>query len=174
MQIREMPNDKRIFPNKISMVKQMNNRRALSTVVTSAIMLTAVAVIGSSIVVWSNTNLRTFESSLSNMSATNTNKINEKLLIEDVNFCQNCYPTKSPKTGVNITLTNVGTLTLKIKNIQMNNNTLETWSLSPTINILASKSFTYNHSYNWHSNLPVTITVTTSRGSTAATQVVPP
>lgn len=155
-------------------MKSFTNRRALSTVVTSAIMLTAIAVIGTSIVVWANSNLRTFETSLSNMSATNTNKINEKLFIENVNFCQNCYPTKTPKTGVNITLTNMGQIPVQINNIQMNNNTLETWSLSPTVSILTSKSFTYNHSYNWHSNLPVTITVTTSRGSTTTTQVVPP
>ena len=156
-------------------MKSFTNRRALSTVVTSAIMLTAIAVIGSSIVVWADSNLRTFETSLSNMSATNINKINEKLSIENINFCKNCYPTKNPKTGVNITLSNLGTIPLKINNIQMTNNTLqEIWSLSPTVSMLTSKSFTYNHSYNWHSNLPVTVTVTTSRGSTTTIQVVPP
>lgn len=153
----------------ISKVRRINNRRALSTVVTSAIMLTAVAVIGSSMVAWSNTNLRTFESTLSNSTATNTNKINENLAIENVNFCKICY---SGAHGVNITLTNLGNLRLAVSKIQLN--TTNSWNLSPPTNILPGKSFTYNQSYNWQSQTPINVYVTTTRGSIFASQVTPP
>lgn len=145
-----------------------NNRRALSTVVTSAIMLTAVAVIGSSIVVWSNSNLRAFESTLANTTATNTNKINENLVIENVNFC-NC---QSGAHWVNVTLTNLGNLRLAVSQIKLN--TTNSWVLSPPTNILPGKSFTYNQSYNWQSQIPINVYVTTTRGSIFSSQVTPP
>ncbi len=153
----------------ISNVIRVSNRRALSTVVTSAIMLTAVAVIGSSIVAWSNSNLKTFESTLSNSTATNTNKINENLSIENVNFCKLCY---SGAHGVNITLTNLGNLGLKISAIQLN--TANTIVLSPPTQVLPGKSFTYNQSYNWQSQIPINVHITTTRGSIFASQVTPP
>ena len=59
-------------------------RRGLSTVVTGAIMLTAVAVIGTSLVAWSNSNLQTFETGLANSASSKTDKINENLQIENI------------------------------------------------------------------------------------------
>ncbi|MHB8601523.1 MAG: hypothetical protein ACYC6W_07280 [Nitrosotalea sp.] len=168
IQLRDMCIAKKNLLDKISRVKKMNNRRALSTVVTSAIMLTAVAVIGSSIVAWSNSNLRTFESSLANVTATNTNKINEKLTIENVNFCKLCY---SGAHGVNVTLTNLSSLRIAVSQIQLNTvNIVPT----PATNILPGKSFTYNQSYNWQSQTPINVYVTTTRGSIFSSQVVPP
>src|SRR5579872_3315983 len=95
-----------------------HTRRGLSTVITTAIMLTAVAVIGSAVVSWSNGNLKAFETSLASSSSDKTNKINENLLIENLAFCYNCPPPISSK-GINITLTNVGYVGLNVTQIQI-------------------------------------------------------
>src|SRR5689334_6937470 len=95
----------------------VRSHRGLSTVVTSAIMLTAVAVLGTAIVAWSNGNLRGFETSLANTTASNTNQINENVNIEKIAFCVNCGGTT--KNVINVTLTNTGTVSVKITKIQI-------------------------------------------------------
>lgn len=148
-------------------------RRGLSTVVTSAIMLSAVSVMGTSLVAWSNGNLSVFESNLANVTATNTNKLNENLVIQNVNFCKFCY---SSQHGINVTLANVGNLAFSINQIQANNGTMKIWNLSPAVSIMPGKYYTYNQTYGWQSNdqIPVSITATTVRGSIATTQVTQP
>src|SRR5689334_22422639 len=107
----------------------MNTRRGLSTVVTSAIMLTAVAVLGTAIVSWSNGNLKTFETSLTTLSSTNMNKINELMTIENISYCQLCHGGQLPQIpsgqplyqhAVNITLTNSGTVGITVSKITIN------------------------------------------------------
>jgi len=146
---------------------RLKNRRGLSTVVTSAILLTAVTVIGIALVGWSNSNLKTFESNLSNVTATNTNQINENIAIENINFCKFCY---SSNHGINVTLANAGNLPVKVTQIQING--IPT-NLSPPPTILPGKYYTYNQSYAWKSQTPVSISATTSRGSIITTQGTP-
>src|SRR5690349_21153154 len=97
-----------------------SSRRGLSTIVTAGIMLSAVAVLGSAVVTWSNGNLKTFETALSNTASANTNKITESIAIENIAFCSNCGSVNS-KNVTNVTLTNTGTTSVKITQIQLNN-----------------------------------------------------
>src|SRR6478735_8825490 len=99
-----------------------SSRRGLSTIVTAGIMLSAVAVLGSAVVTWSSGNLKAFETVLSNTAATNTNKINELLTIENIVFCSNCVGSGSNNV-INVTLTNTGTTPVKISQIQINSTT---------------------------------------------------
>ena len=158
----------------------MQNRRGLSTVVTSAIMITAVAILGTAIVTWSNSNLKVFETSLVNTTSSNTNQINENLSIEQLAFCINCG-TSNSKNVINVTLTNTGTVSVRITGLQINSTTINSYftaSSSLPANILPQKSYLVSAklpaSKTWGSNKPDTITVTTSRGSIFTTQGIPP
>lgn len=156
-------------------------RRGLSTVVTSAIMLTAVAIIGSAIVSWSNSNLKAFETSLANSTASYTNKINENLNIENIAYCSSskqCYDGSTVTQGVNVTLTNIGTVSVTITKIQYNN-TDYTSSVGHTITetkmpatIKPGQSVVLVTSPLWWTKGKTvsTIIITTARGSIFTTQ----
>lgn len=158
----------------------LKDRRGLSAIVTSAIMLTAVAVIGSSLVGWSNSNLKTFEIGLVNTSANMTNQINENLSIENIAFCvNNCGQLKSV---INVTLTNTGTIPVRITQIQVNNTAIKSYygtaslpaSISPKQSYLVSAILTSPLKSSWASKIPDTITVKTARNSIFTTQAAPP
>ena len=76
------------------------HKRGLSTVVTSAILLAAVAIMGTMIVGWSDMKLSNQQMALSATFSDSINKINEDLLIDHVWFVNSV-----PKVA-NVTLTN--------------------------------------------------------------------
>ncbi len=154
-------------------------RRALSTIVTAGIMLSAVAVLGSSVVAWSNGNLKAFEIALTNTAVNNTNKITENISIENIAFCNNCIV---PKTVVNVTLTNIGTVGVKVTKIQING-TSDSYVMGTSLptNILVQKSYLVSvqlpqspSPIKWNSKSIQTVSVTTSRGSIFTTQATAP
>lgn len=142
-------------------------RRGLSTVVTSAMMLSAVAVLGTALVSLSNSNFKTFEMSFTNSISAYSNQINEDLNIEDVWFGSN------PAKFVNVTMTNVGTVSLNITNIKITDTT-GTYNHLFNQLILPKAQNSTIISYNWQSGMPVQIVVTTARGSTFQTQAMHP
>ena len=171
-------------------------RRGLSSIVTAGIMLSAVAVLGSAVVSWSNGNLKVFEMALSNTAISNTNKITENVSIENIAFCSNCGLVNS-KNVTNVTLTNTGTISVQITQIQLNSTTITSYYYSKNspysssscpppsgistclpATILPKQSYTVSTTLNsptkWSSQKPDTITVTTARGSIFTTQVAPP
>ena len=173
-----------------------SSRRGLSTIVTAGIMLSAVAVLGSAVVTWSSGNLKAFETALSNTAVANTNKITESISIENIAFCSNCGSANS-KNVTNVTLTNTGTVSVKITQIQLNSTTISYYYNSKTSHysstscpplsgvstclpatILPKQSYTVSTSLiypkTWGSQKPDTITVSTARGSTFTTQAAPP
>ncbi|HJU14142.1 MAG TPA: hypothetical protein VJ792_06750 [Candidatus Nitrosotalea sp.] len=167
-------------------MRGLKSRRGLSSIITSAMLLTAVGVMGTSIVGWSNSNLKTYETSLQNSTATYGNKISENLSIENVAFCATSPSCDNGQSnpGVNVTLTNTGNLYLKITRIQFNSTDYTSKAVnvggsSPAVslpaNIPPKQSILLDISpFTWHSKSVSTITVTTSRGSIFTTQVSPP
>ncbi len=149
-------------------------RRGLTTVVTAALMLTAVAVLGSAMVAWSNSNLKTYDTALTTTAANNTNQISESISIENIVFCH-CGGSNNV---INVTLTNTGNLGVRINQIQVNSTTITTYTKGTTlpVNILPQNSYTLaaQVSNHWNSKSLDTITVTTSRGSIYTTQAAPP
>lgn len=143
----------------------VKSRRGLSTVITSAMMLSAVAILGSALVSLSNSNFKTFETSFTNATASYSNQINEDLNIENVWFGS------SPSKFVNITLTNIGTVSLNVIDIKIVNSTRTYDYPYSHSNILPKRQNSTIISYNWQSGVPIQIVVTTSRGSTFQTQV---
>jgi len=144
-------------------------RRALSTVVTAALMLTAVAMIGTGIVVWSNSNLRSFENKLITSASDKTNKINEIPTIENIILDPNPAGSKL----VNVTITNSGTITFTVSTIQISDSTQ---SVVKTVNVSIPKqsSQLFSYAYTWQSGKITTIQMTTSRGTLISTQVMHP
>ncbi len=154
-------------------------RRGLATVVTAALMLTTVAVLGSALVAWSNGNLKVFETALSTTASNDTNKVTENLVIENIVFCSNCNKTNGNNV-VNVTLTNTGTVGITVNQIQINSTAIQKYAKGTTlpVNILPQNSYTASaqlpSSTVWKSKEPDTITVITARNSIYTTQAAPP
>jgi len=149
------------------------HKRALSTIVTGAILLSAVAVMGSFVVAWSQTLLSQHQSELQTSFTSNINKLNEGLIVENVWF--DAVP--SPKI-VNVTLSNIGTIYLNITKIDLINpvdgkNLVPSVSISDggvALNKLYSKNVTYD---GWLVDVPINVVVTTERGNIITKQVIP-
>ena len=176
------------------MVLVRNKRRALSTVVTTTIMLTAVAVIGAGVVAWANTNSRTFETILVSSSADKLNKINEMPKIENVVL--STAPVNINK--MNITVSNVGTIGFNVTNIKVSSSgncaTYPTYSTAyndptcPNSGITSCAPSTFDSSCKsitpkssrWYlviyppggTGVLTDISVTTNRGTTVTTQAI--
>jgi len=135
------------------------SKRGLSTVVTGVIMLSAVAVLGTAIVAWSNSNLFSNQQVLNTQLTTNVNKIKESIVIENVWF-----QTGSPKY-INITLNNVGTIGLNVTSIKIDNKTDGTIDQINQTNdaVLPGKTQSYKIKFGWQSSVPIKIFITTAR-----------
>ena len=158
----------RIVVNLKNMMRRGNrSRRGLAGIVTGAILLSAVAALGSGLVSWTNSNLFTHQQDLELSYSKAANKINEFLIIENVWFGQN------PQKFVNITMTNVGNVGLNVTEIELTNSAgIIKYQFSNGA-ILPGKSYSPPISYNWVDNQLVDITVITSRGSIYKTQTLP-
>lgn len=142
-------------------------RRAISSIITSAILLTATVVMGTGLVTWSNGSLSSYQASISNTYSTNVNKLNEDLSIENVWFGN------SPKF-LNVTTTNTGTIGLNVTKINLKTSTSSTDIPYSHSGILPKKQNSTIINYDWQSGTPIQITITTSRGTTFTSQVMPP
>jgi len=147
------------------------SRRGLSTVVTSAMLLSSVGVLGAGVVVWANDNLGNHKYELQTTFDDNMNKLNEFLIYDNVWFGGT-----SPNKFVNITLNNAGTVILNITDIKFTGvnggSTLDSFSLSDG-EILPDGLFSIKRDYEWNENVPIDIHVTTQRGSIYISQVMP-
>src|SRR5579864_9514788 len=99
-------------------MKPFVRNRGISTVIGAALMLSAVAVLGSTMVLWSYSTVASRETNLATTSAGITNKINEFLSIENVWFCQTTCP-RNVQPAANITITNIGSVGLNVTQIKL-------------------------------------------------------
>lgn len=135
-------------------------RRALSAVVTGAILLSAVSVMGITIVAWANSNLQTHQTELDQIFADNHNRINERITVEHIWF-GNTGP------SINITMSNTGTLGLNVTEIKVQNTDsgqLFTF-LKTDAGIIKGGSMSFNETVTWVSDNPYEISITTDRGN---------
>lgn len=150
----------------------LKNRRALANVVTSAIILSAVSIMGVMMLAWSNTNLNTQKQAIEEAYSTQTNRINEDLIFENVWFSTTC-----PGNCVNVTMSNVGTIGLNVTEMKFTDgNTLAELDIFYYTNggIVPSGSFSTNATYAWVSGDDIDITVFTNRGNQFTTSVIAP
>ena len=151
----------------------MNRRgykRALSTVVTSAILLSAVAVMGTMVVTWANMKLNSQEQELSLTFSDNINKLNEDFIVENVWY-------DYVLNNVNVTITNVGIIGLNVTEIKFTDYSsggLVTLSITDG-GILVQESFNTNVTYSGLTSGDVfNVVVTSERGNIIQKQVLPP
>jgi len=131
-------------------------RRGLSTVITTTILLSAVAVMGVSLVAWSNSTLFNQQLEMESSFNKKMNKLNEDILIEHIWFGT------SPNI-VNITLNNVGIIGVNVTEIKIVNTT-DTLIFSITDGGIASgDDYSLQETFNWNAGETTDFTITTNR-----------
>jgi len=140
-------------------------KRGLSTVVTTAMLLTAVSIMGIYLVGWSNSSLLNDQIRLENSFNDKINKLNEDIFIENVWFNDDPYT-------VNVTTNNVGVIGLNITQIKLVNSSDTTIFAITNGGIIPKKTYSFQDTYVWVKNEVVDIYVTTARDRIFTTQVV--
>ncbi len=143
-------------------------RRALATVVSTGILLSAVAIMGSMLTAWSNSIFATEQNELNTVYAEGVNKLNEFLVIEHVWFGNN------PNKFINLTVTNVGNNGLNVTKITLDNSIDKTNLLITNGGIVRTDDFSTEIPYNWTTTDPIQVTITTEKGSIYQTYVMGP
>ncbi len=151
------------------MYRHKKTKRGLSTIVTSAILLSAVAIMGIMVVGWANSNLITHQVKLEETFSDTYNKLNEKMLIEHVWF-GNTGP------SINITINNIGTIGLNVTTIKIKNITSSQEYSYPYTDsgIVSGDTLSINQTFGWITNIPYEILITTGRDSQFRTEVLSP
>ncbi len=149
-------------------MRGFGRRRGLSSLVTSTILISATVIMGTGLVNWSNSNLASYQKSLADAFSSNVNKLNENLVVENVWFISN------PSKSVNVTMTNTGTIGLNVTDIQLVTSTQTSDFKFIHGEIAPQNQNSTLLSYNWQSQVPIQLTITTSRGSIFTSQVMPP
>jgi len=143
-------------------------RRGLATVITSAIMMSAVCIMGSAGLVWSQTSLNSQQIEMANSVDNYSNKLSESIVFEYV-YCNN-----DPCETIVVVLTNVGHIGLDVSKISISDKTTGFNKIQPISNgeIMPDGSIVipiYDPSFSSHSILD--IMTTTSRGNIIQTQI---
>lgn len=95
------------------------DRRAVSTVVTSLMLVAAVSMMGAALMVWSNASFASQQREIANQTDSRINLIAENFVVEDVWFYTD------GGHYANVTIRNTGDLAITISNIYINNT--EAW-----------------------------------------------
>jgi len=147
--------------------------RAIASVVTSAIILSAVSVLGVMLLGWSNTSLLQQKQEIEEVYSTRMNKINENLIFENIWFATTPAP-----NHLNVTISNVGILGLNVTNIRVTNSTASNgtaFNFAHTDGgIVTGGSFSTNATYAWQSGDVLDVMVFTDRGNQFTTRVIAP
>ncbi len=153
-------------------------RRGIANVVTSAIILSAVSIMGVSMLAWSQTSMLEQKIEIEEIFNTQLNKINEDLLFENIWFAIPSLPSMT-ENHLNVTLGNIGILGLNVTTIHITNvtagNTTVVFNQDYTdMGIPKSGSFSKNVTYPWQTGDELDVLVFTGRGNQYITQVVAP
>jgi len=140
-------------------------KRGLSTVVTTAILLSAVSIMGIYLVGWSNSSLLSDQIRLENSFNDKINKLNEDIFIENVWFNDDPYT-------VNVTTNNVGIIGLNITQIKLVNSSDTTVFAITNGGVFPKNTYSFQDTYVWVKNEVIDIYVTTARDRIFTTQVV--
>ena len=143
-------------------------RRALATVVSTGILLSAVAVMGSMMTAWSNSIFANEQNELNEVYAEGVNKLNEFLVIEHVWFGNN------PNKFINLTMSNAGNVGLNVTKITLDNSIDKTDLIITNGGIVLNDIFSTEITYNWTTTEPIQVSITTEKGSLYQTYVMGP
>ena len=144
--------------------------------VTSAIILSAVSIMGVMMLGWSQTSIAEQKAEMNDVFDTQMNKIREDILYENIWFA---LPAGEMSTNhLNVTLANIGILGLNVTSIQVTNTTLAnntsfTYSFTDG-GIHKSDSLSFNATYPWQTGDELDVIVFTGRGNQFISQVIAP
>jgi archaellum component FlaF (FlaF/FlaG flagellin family) len=132
-------------------------------------LLTATVIMGTGVVNWSYSSISASKNSVANTSVNNSNQINEDLAIENIWFGA------SPSKFLNVTMTNIGSVSLNVTDIKITNSAQVLYDHAYSHGqILPHAQNSTLIFYNWQSDIPLQIVITTARGSTFQTQTIHP
>jgi archaellum component FlaF (FlaF/FlaG flagellin family) len=143
-------------------------RRGLATVVSTGILLSAVAIMGSMLTAWSNSIFATEQEELNTVYADGVNKLNEFLVIEHAWFGNN------PSKFINLTMSNVGNVGLNVTKITLDNSIDKTNLIITDGGIVPNTDYSTEITYNWTTTDPIQVSITTEKGSLYQTYVMGP
>jgi len=151
-------------------------RRGIATVVTSAILLSAVSILGVTMLAWSQSSMLEQKMEIEEIFNTQMNKITEDIIFENVWFAiPNGVMTEN---HLNVTLTNIGILGLNVTEIHVTNvtgtNNTNFIYYHTDAGIPKSDSFSTNTTFPWITGDELNILIFTDRGNQFITQVVAP
>jgi len=157
--------------------RQSNQKhRALANVVTSAIILSAVSIMGVMMLGWSQTNIATQQQEMDEVFVTQMNKLNEDLIFENIWFATPAG--NMLDNHLNVTVANIGVLGLNITSIQVTNTTgSNTTAFGYTYTdagIITGNSLSLNTTYPWQSSDELDVRIFTDRGNQYLSQVIAP
>ena len=150
--------------------------RGIANVVTSALLLAAVSIMGVMLLGWSQTSLSAQQNEMNELFDTRMNKINENLSLEHIWFA---IPAGDmTENHLNVTMNNVGILGLNVTSIQITNvtgtnNTSFTY-LYVDGGIATSNSLSLNVTYPWAADDELEVIVFSDRGNQFISQEVAP
>ncbi len=147
---------------------QTRKRRGLTTVITSAIMMSAVVILGSAGVVWSQTSLNSQQAEMANSINGYINKINESVVYEYV------YCSDDPCGTIIVVLTNVGDVGLDVSKISISDKISGFNKIHPVSigNIMPDNSIAVSiNDPSFSSYSVLDVMVETSRGNIIQTQI---
>ena len=144
-------------------------RRALATVVSTGILLSAVAIMGSMLVAWSNSIFANEQNEINEVYSEGVNKLNEFLVIENVWFGN-----ETSNKFINVTMSNVGNIGLNVTKITLDNSVDKTDLLITDGGMARNDIFSTEITYNWTTTEPIKITITTEKGTLYQTYVMGP
>ncbi|QLH02861.1 hypothetical protein C5F47_04505 [Nitrosopumilus cobalaminigenes] len=152
------------------------NRRGIAQVVTSAIILSSVSIMGVMMLGWSQTNIATQQQEMDDVFNTQMNKINEDLIFENIWFATPAG--EMTENHLNVTVANIGVLGLNITSIQVTNTTgTNTTAFGYTYTdagVVTGDSISLNTTYPWQSSDELDVRIFTNRGNQFLSQVVAP
>jgi len=149
-------------------LRQARKRRALATIITSAIMMSAVTMMGSAGVVWSQTSLTAQQVEMTDSVNNYSNKLSESLVFEYV------YCNDDPCGTIIVVMTNVGDVGLDVSKITIYDkisgfSKIESVSNSEVMPDSSIAVPIYDPTFSSYSVLDVM--TTTSRGNIIQTQI---
>jgi len=148
-------------------------RRALATVVSTGILLSAVAIMGSMLVTWSNSIFATEQNEINEVYSEGVNKLNEFLVIENVWF-GNETSSETSNRFINVTMSNVGNIGLNVTKITLDNSVDKIDLFITDGGMARNDIFSREITYNWTTTDPIQITITTEKGTLYQTYVMGP
>ncbi len=143
-------------------------RRGLAAVVSGAILLTAVSIMGTMGIGWSQTTLNEKQVEMTNTVNDYVNKIKESIVFEYV------YCSTTPCDTINVVLTNVGDIGIDITEITISDSVSGFSKVVPITHdvILTDKSFSISINDAYFYSYPfLDVQVTTSRDNIIQTQI---